>query len=41
MTYEAPNVVEIGKAEDLICGSGSGFLDADNETRMVNGPIQF
>lgn len=34
MTYEAPVVIEVGNAEDLICGTTSALLDADNQTHL-------
>lgn len=35
MRYEKPTITFVGKAANLICGSGNDLLDADNETRMV------
>jgi hypothetical protein len=35
MTYERPELIEMGEASDLILGSGDWFMDADNETRLV------
>ncbi len=34
MTYEAPVVIEVGNAEELIQGGGSSLLDADNQTHL-------
>ena len=35
ITYEAPAIIEIGDAENMILGSGDWILDADNETRLL------
>jgi hypothetical protein len=34
-TYEPPIITEVGKAEDLILGSGNSSADADNQTHLV------
>jgi hypothetical protein len=34
MEYEAPILIEIGKAEELIQGTGTHQMDADNHSSL-------